>query len=228
LRYVAYYCITTQRQELSGFILEAQRAAVDTFLLRESRTGEVVEAFIEDEKSRKTSSQWPELAKAIEACRVYGVCLVVAKLGRLARNAFFLNQLKVSGVEFVCCDIPDANHLTVSLLAGIAEDEARNISERTKLALAVRKARGLPLGNSQNLKRHAEGRQLGTAARQRRARVRAQELWPLIEQLQRSGYSLRGVARELAKRGIPTARGGKWTASRVQKMRAFASETPTL
>lgn len=223
LRYVAYYRVSTQRQGASGLGLEAQRTAVREFL----RGVEPVEAFTEVESGRKTDSERPELAQAIEACRIYRARLVVAKLDRLARNAYFLLQLKAAGIEFLCCDMPDANHLTISILAAVAEDEARRISERTKAALAARKARGLPLGNSQNLKRHVEGRQMGTVARQQRARVRAQELWPLIEQLQRGGYSLRGVARELAKRGIPTARGGQWTAGRVQQMRAFACETPT-
>lgn len=226
MRYVAYYRVSTQRQGLSGLGLEAQRAAVGTFL-QGGRPGELVADFTEIESGRKTDSQRPELAKAIEACRIYRARLVVAKLDRLARNAFFLHQLKASGIEFVCCDMPDANHLTISILAAVAEDEARRISERTKAALAARKARGLPLGNGLNLKRQVEGRQLGTAARQQRARARAQELWPLIEQLQRGGFSLRAVARELARRGIPTARGGQWTASRVQKVRAFACETST-
>ncbi len=167
LRYVAYYRVSTQRQGMSGLGLEAQRAAVKAFL-QVGRPGELVADFTEVESGRKTDSQRPELAKAIEACRIYRARLVVAKLDRLARNAFFLHQLKASGIEFVCCDMPDANHLTISILAAVAEDEARRISDRTKAALAVRKARGLPLGNGLNLKRQVEGRQLGTAARQQR------------------------------------------------------------
>lgn len=185
---------------------------------------EPFEAFTEIESGRKTDSERPELAKAIEACRLYRARLVVAKLDRLARNAYFLHQLKASGIEFVCCDMPDANHLTIAILAAVAEDEARRISERTKAALAARRARGKPLGNPANLKRQDEGRRAGTLARQARAYARALEVAPVIESLHAAGHSLRGIAGELARRGIPTARGGQWTAGRVQKMRALAQK----
>lgn len=220
LRYVAYYRVSTQRQGASGLGLEAQQAAVLAFL----RGVEPVVAFTEVESGRKTASERPQLARAIEACRLYRARLVVAKLDRLARNAYFLHQLKESGIEFLCCDMPDANHLTISILAAVAEDEARRISERTKAALAARKARGKPLGNSANLKRQDEGRKLGTLSRQLRARARALEVSPLIEALQTAGNSLRAIAGELGRLGVPTARGGQWTASRVQKMRALARE----
>lgn len=152
--------------------LEAQRATVVAFL------GDIkpVAEFTEVESGRKTDSQRSQLAKALEACRLYRARLVVAKLDRLARNAYFLHQLKASGIEFVCCDMPDANHLTISILAAVAEDEARRISERTKGALAARRARGFSLGNSRNLRRQDEGRWRGTLARQALAHARAREV----------------------------------------------------
>jgi DNA invertase Pin-like site-specific DNA recombinase len=212
--------VSTQRQGASGLGLEAQRAAVEAFL----RGAEPLASFTEVESGRKTDGERPELAKAIEACRLYRARLVVAKLDRLARNAYFLHRLKESGIEFVCCDMPDANHLTIAILAAVAEDEARRISERTKAALAARKARGKPLGNPGNLKRQDEGRRAGTLARQARARSRAREVLPEIEKMLSAGKSLRAVAGELARLGIPTARGGRWTAGRVQKIRALAQE----
>lgn len=216
--FIAYYRVSTQRQGASGLGLEAQRAAVAEFL----RGVAPAQEFTEIESGRKTDSERPQLAQAIEACRIYRARLVVAKLDRLARNAYFLLKLKASGVEFICCDMPDANHLTISILAAVAEDEARRISERTKAALAARKARGLPLGNGANLKRQEEGRRLGTLVRQQRAQARARELLPVLDALQGEGMSLRGIAAELARRGIPTARGGQWTAGRVQQVRELA------
>ncbi len=219
LRFVAYFRVSTQRQGASGLGLEAQQAAVAAFL----RGVEPLASFTEVESGRKIDADRPALSKAIETSRLYRAKLVVAKLDRLARNAHFLHELRASGIEFLCCDMPDANHLTISILAAVAEDEARRISDRTKAALAARKARGLSLGNSLNLRRQAEGRKLGTAARQQRARARAREVAPLIERLLCEGYSLRATANELIRRGIPTARGGKWTAGAIQRLRTFAN-----
>ena len=78
--------------------------------------------------------------------RRQGATLVIAKLDRLARNMAFTATLMESGADFVACDIPEANRLTIHILAAVAEDEARRISERTKAALEAYKARGGLLG----------------------------------------------------------------------------------
>jgi DNA invertase Pin-like site-specific DNA recombinase len=212
--FVAYYRVSTQRQGASGLGLDAQRADVAGYL----RGATPVAEFTEIESGRKTDRERPELAKAIEACRLYRARLVVAKLDRLARNAYFLHQLKAAGIDFVCCDMPDANQLTINILAAVAEDEAKRISDRTRAALAAAKHRGRTLGNPGNLKRQEEGRRLGTLARQATARERAAEVRPVIERLQAQGFSLRAVARELATQRIPTARGGAWSAGAVSRL----------
>ena len=97
----------------------------------------------------------PELVRALAACRIHGATLVVAKLDRLSRDAAFLLNLKASGVRFVIAEMPEANELTVDLLAVLAQHERRVISERTKAALAVAKRRGVRLGNPSHLDRKA-------------------------------------------------------------------------
>jgi DNA invertase Pin-like site-specific DNA recombinase len=77
----------------------------------------------------------PELARALADCKRSRAILVIAKLERLARNVHFLSGLMEAGVEFVCCDMPSANRLTLHIMAAVAEDEAKRISERAKAAL---------------------------------------------------------------------------------------------
>ena len=125
-----------------------------------------------------------------------------------------------SGVEFVAVDFPQANRLTVHILAAVAEHEARAISERTKAALAAAKARGTKLGGDRG--KLAAIRFLGTAAsakaRGEKASARARDIAPMIRDLQAAGASLRTIAANLTARGIPTARGGSvWTADGVRR-----------
>ena len=104
----------------------------------------VLQEFVEIESGKRKDR--PQLAKALAACRIYGAKLVIAKFDRLSRNAHFLLGLKESGVDFVAADMPDANRMTVGIMAMVAEHEGRAISERTKAALAAAKRRGVKLG----------------------------------------------------------------------------------
>ncbi|OUJ67870.1 recombinase family protein, partial [Hymenobacter crusticola] len=145
-RYVPYYRVSTQRQGQSGLGLEAQQAAVQAFVPEPTQ---LLPAFTEVESGSK--NQRPQLAAAIAAAREQGATLLIAKLDRLSRNAGFILTLRDSGVSFVCCDMPDANTLTVGLFAVIAQHERELISKRTKDALAAKKARGAVLGTPANM-----------------------------------------------------------------------------
>jgi hypothetical protein len=143
-KFVSYIRVSTQRQGRSGLGLEAQRDAVTNHLNggRWSLIAEVVEV-----ESGKRSDR-PKLAEALRLCRASKATLVIAKLDRLARNVAFIANLMESGVEFVACDMPQANRFTLHILAAVAEHEAAMISARTKAALAAAKARGIRLGAS--------------------------------------------------------------------------------
>jgi len=142
-RLVAYERVSTARQRLSGLGLEAQRKTIEDFAA--SRGADVFARFTEIESGRKVDR--PQLIKALHLAKVTGATLVIAKLDRLSRNAAFLPALRDSGVRFLAVDMPEANDLTVGIMALVAQQEREAISRRTKEALAVANARGVRLGN---------------------------------------------------------------------------------
>lgn len=211
-RYVIYYRVSTQRQGRSGLGLEAQQAAVTAFLA--GRDAQVIGEYREIESGRKSDRQ--QLAAAMNMCKMTGSVLLIAKLDRLARDAHFLLGLEKSGIEFVAADMPFANRLTIGIMALVAEEEAKAISARTKAALAARKARGLPLGNVASLRpADRNGAARAAAAWSKKAADHAAMVLPAIQEMQTAGMSLRGMARELGKRGFTTVQGGQWTATQV-------------
>jgi DNA invertase Pin-like site-specific DNA recombinase len=218
---VAYLRVSTKRQGRSGLGLEAQRAAVAEYAKREGL--KVVAEYVEVESGKKSSR--PQLAVALNHCRAAKACLVVAKLDRLARNVAFLSALMEAGLEFVALDNPHATPFTLHVLAAVAEQEARATSERTKVALAAAKRRGVLLGSARpghwqgleakrlagsrvGVRRAAEART--QAAKQHNALAVAEAL-----RLRREGRSWLEVAEELNARGLVTRRGGHWGKSSI-------------
>jgi DNA invertase Pin-like site-specific DNA recombinase len=214
--FVCYFRVSTQRQGRSGLGLDAQRAAVTAYL--NGGNWKIVDEFTEVESGKRKDR--PKLADALAACRVHGAKLIIAKLDRLARNVAFVSNLMESGVDFEAVDFPQANRLTIHILAAVAEHEARMISERTKAALAAAKRRGVKLGGDRGARLTAKARQAGVEARQAHADARAADLAPIVKELQASGArSLRAIAAELNRRGIPTAAGsGQWQAAQVARV----------
>ncbi len=217
---VAYYRVSTQRQARSGLGLEAQQAAVAEHT---RHTGaQLLAEYVETESGKKC--QRPELERAIAHAKRTGATLVVAKLDRLARNVAFTAALMESGVDFLCCDNPSANRLTIHILAAVAEDEARRISERTKAALAAAKARGVKLGASNPRCRNLtpEARRRGTRASSKTSRERASidpAIRAVIAELQ-PHLGNTHIAEVLNQRGYRTARGNRWTDVAVRRVRA--------
>jgi DNA invertase Pin-like site-specific DNA recombinase len=214
--FVSYLRVSTDRQGRSGLGIEAQRTAVASYLA--GFGAEPIKEFVEVESGKRSNR--PELARALAECRVRKATLVIAKLDRLARDAHFLLGLQRSGIAFTAADMPNANRLTVGIMAMVAEEERRAISERTKSALAAAKARGTKLGGRpENLKNTELGRQRGAEARRVKAAARAEDLMPVIETIRTAGVtSDTGIANALNDRGIPPARGGKWQAVQVQRL----------
>jgi DNA invertase Pin-like site-specific DNA recombinase len=216
-KFISYLRVSTQRQGKSGLGLEAQREAVLEFL--NGGRWKLVQEVVEVESGKRNDR--PALAAALSLCRVHGATLVVAKLDRLARNVAFVSALMEAGVEFVAVDLPQANKLTVHIMAAMAEHEASAISARTKAALAAAKARGTKLGGYRwDIQTVAsKGNVESIKVRAAKASKRAADLLPMIGDLKAKGAtSLHQIAEGLNQRGIKTARGGEWSAVQVQRV----------
>jgi DNA invertase Pin-like site-specific DNA recombinase len=218
LRIIGYERVSTARQGASGLGIEAQRQAIEGFA--DQRSATIIARFTEVESGRNPDR--PELGKALHLAKVTGATLVIAKLDRLSRNAAFLLTLRDSGVRFVAVDLPEANDLTVGIMALVAQQEREAISKRTKEALAVAKSRGVKLGNpngAASLRRAGKGGAPLRAAIARNAHRHARDLAPVIDDIRGSGQtSLRAIADELNTRGMLTRRGGRWHVSTVTSL----------
>lgn len=216
---VAYVRVSTKAQGDSGLGLEAQEAAVLAFAAATQAT--IVRTFVEVESGKRADR--PELAKALAFARRAGATLAIAKLDRLARNVHFLSGLMEGGVPFVAVDNPNANPLTVHILAAVAEDEARRISERTRAALAAYKARGGVLGAARpeckalTPEMAAKGRGAGARANRDAAVVALADLVPTMERLRAEGKTLRAIADVLNTEGHLTRRGKAWGPVQVRR-----------
>jgi DNA invertase Pin-like site-specific DNA recombinase len=220
MKIVTYLRVSTARQGDSGLGLEAQRAAIESYAT--ARNASIVKEFVEIESGK--NNQRPQLAAALHLAKVTGSVLVIAKLDRLSRNAAFLLTLRDSGVRFVAADMPDANDLTVGIMALVAQQEREAISKRTKDALDAYKARGGKLGNPNGaaaLKRAGKGNDDAVSAIKTKADAYAADLKPVIDDIKSKGIvSLGGIAKELNARHIKTARDGEWHKATVANLLA--------
>lgn len=219
-KFVAYYRVSTDRQGRSGLGLDAQRAAVKAYL--DGGRWTLLREFTEVESGKRDDNR-PQLRAALHLAKVTGARLIVAKLDRLSRNAAFLLTLRDSGVRFVCADQPEISELTVGILAVVAEDERRRISERTRAALAEARKRGTRLGNPHGvraLRLADKGNVAALAGIKRRADAFVLDVAPILDDIAAAGIvGHQAIARELARREIRTARGGDvWTATGVRRL----------
>ena len=214
VKYVAYYRVSTQRQGRSGLGLEAQRSAV---IDRLCGRGELVAEYTEVESGRRTDR--PRLAEALAACRLHRATLIIAKLDRLARNVAFVSNLMESGTEFEAVDFPQANRLTIHILAAVAENEAQAISQRTRAALAAAKTRGTRLGGFRGRAGTCNDLAKARAARITQADRRAADLAPMIQAIRGEGTTSAGkIAEALNEQGITAPRGGAWSPAQVRRV----------
>jgi DNA invertase Pin-like site-specific DNA recombinase len=225
--FVSYLRVSTARQGISGLGLEAQREAVANYL--NGGKWKLVREVVEVESGKRNDR--PAIAEALRLCRLHRATLIIAKLDRLARNVHFISSLMEAGVEFTAVDFPQANRLTVHILAAVAEHEAAMISARTKAALGAAKARGVVLGGRRGgVERMArigrKGNAASARARSEAAAKRNGDLLPVIQEIRAAGAPTpQRIADGLNGRGITAARGGDWSAVQVRRVLAGAADS---
>lgn len=219
MQLIAYYRVSTARQGDSGLGLEAQRAKVQQ--LAAERGAELVAEFVEVESGRKADR--PQLAAALAEARKLKAVVAVAKLDRIARDAELLLRLTREAAAngmggFLFCDLPDvdattaAGRMVLTVMASVAEFEARRISERTKEALAAAKARGVQLGGIR------PGTIKSNEAAKQRATDSAERVRVLLEAMAAKGLTLREMAIGLAGAGFLTRNGQQLSPTQVKRM----------
>ena len=201
MKYVPYYRVSTASQGKSGLGLSAQQDIVQRFLKADD---ELLNEFIEVESSKRADR--PQLAAAIAHAKFHKARLLIAKLNRLSRNVSFIFSLRNSKVDFVACDIPDANTLMVGIMAVLAQHERELIGERTRAALRAKKAQGYTLGmpiiTPQVTSRGLAVRRLN--AQNNLANRQAAES---IRLYRKEGLTYRAIAEQLNQMGYRTRRG---------------------
>jgi DNA invertase Pin-like site-specific DNA recombinase len=218
-KFVAYFRVSTQKQGLSGLGMDAQKAAVQGYL--NGGSWEVIGECIEIESGKRADR--PELLKALALCRIHGAKLIIGKLDRLSRNVRFLANLMAAGVQFVACDMPEADITQLQLMMVFAEHETRVVSARTKAALQAAKANGKVLGcrNTRIASEAHKGAAVSAMVRTEQAKRRAEDIMTVIRDVQAQGaVSLRQIAAKLNRLGVRTSRGGEWSAVQVQRVLA--------
>ena len=211
MRAVAYYRVSTSEQGRSGLGLEAQKATVEDYIRRNGAT--LVAEFTEIESGARNDR--PQLQEALKRATLSLATLVIAKLDRLSRNAAFLLTLRDAGTDIVAVDMPNANAVTLGIMAVIAEEERRLISERTKAALKAAKARGVKLGNPNGAEAFRRtgfrGSKIGAEANKANAQRRAESLREVLNEIRTQGArSYAAIATALNDRHIATRTGKNW------------------
>jgi DNA invertase Pin-like site-specific DNA recombinase len=206
MRVLAYLRVSTGEQAESGAGIEAQRQAI---LAEAARRGWSNVEFIEDSGFSGKTINRPGLRAALDMLkRGEATVLVVSKMDRLSRSLLdfvtIMAEAERQGWSLVALDCPadpstPAGEAMVSVMAAFSQLERRLIGQRTREALAVKRAAGVRLGRPPAIDDAVE------------QRIRAERA---------SGATLREIADHLNDDGIPTARGGRWRASTLQRVLA--------
>lgn len=204
MKYVAYIRTSTKEQNLG---LDAQKEIISQFIAING--GEIVAEYSEQESGKKADR--PALRQASEHAKKIGGTVIVAKVDRLTRDASFgMAYVKTNNIVF--CDHPKMSTLEQCIFFGMAQQEREFISQRTKAALAVKKAQGFKLGGKYQPENLKKARQ---AALEKSKSISQRQAFSAIEFMK---GTLRQKADRLNELGYTTPKGGQWTAIQVSRL----------
>lgn len=212
MNYIAYYRVSTKRQGRSGLGLEAQRRVVLDFIGKDVLLSEYTEI------ESGTKSNREQLQKAIIEAKDTGGTLVIARLDRLSRNAAFTFSLMDSKVKFVAVDMPEANELTIGIMALLAQQEAKKISKNTKLALMELKKQGVKLGNPKNLTQEARDNSIASRKRKALYNIYNKRAYAIVKVMRVNKDSLTSIAKYLNDNGFKTSNGSNFTPTQINRL----------
>ena len=213
-KYVAYYRVSTAQQGKSGLGIEAQKSSIRIFLKHQEPLSE----FTDIESGTRKGNNRSGLKSAIQYTLDNNATLLIAKLDRLARNVSFISQLMESGVDFIACDMPEANKFSLHIYAALAEQEADLISQRTKAALAELKRKGKKLGSPQNLTKSARLKGLEIRKANAYNNENNKKAGALIVSLRKDNLSFSGITFQLNCLGFKTSRNKKFHQTQVRRL----------
>lgn len=189
---------------------QAQHQAVQDFIKERSPSAEVIETFVEMPENRRTA-KWPQLQKALDACKRRGAALLIAELGTLTGNETFTQILLESGQKFHCCDQPFVNQTILEALSKHAEVQRKLHGKLIREGLKMTSAKsGNP--NAAEVISKVNKPKIDTAI------VFAFLLQPIIHDYRQKGYSQRQMVKTLNDEGFTAPEGGRWVLSQLQKV----------
>lgn len=213
-KYIAYYRVSTKKQCLG---LEAQRTTVSTYI------NNVQDSILLNEYEEKESGKYDnrtQLNKALLECKQQNATLIIAKLDRLSRNVSFIFALRDANVDFIACDLPEFNTLTLAIFSALAQQERELISSRTKAALAE-KRKVKKLGSPQNLINNLE-KAVENSIQTRRNKAllndNNRKAYTLIKALKEANNSFNAIAKQLNENGFRTANNCEFKANQVERL----------
>ena len=214
-KYIAYYRVSRKEQGISGLGLAAQRTSVTAYA--KAQDGIIIEEYTEVETGTNKRERI-EIHNAINRAKLEGAVLIIAKLDRLARNVSFVSSLMDAGIEFVAVDMPTANNFTIHIFSALAEQEAKLISSRTKLALAELKSSGVVLGTPKNLDSAARAKGVQRIRENATNNDRNRQAQSVIMSCKEKGMSYRQIACYLNQLNFKTRYGNEFMAPTVHQL----------
>mgnify|MGYP001602588969 CR=1 FL=1 len=212
MKYVAYYRVSTKKQGDSQLGLKAQQESVERFISPEN----IYKSFTEIETGTNKRYR-PLLNEAIELCKKESATLIIAKLDRLTRNVSFISSLMDSGVKFKAVDMPEANEVTIHIMAAIAQQEAKAISVRVKEGLAQSTKQ---LGNPQNLTLEARKKGLESIKHKAKNNPHNKRAIAFVSSLDYNNLKLREIAKLLNDNGFKTSTGKEFSTTHIIRLKA--------